>query len=52
MTTIFSGSDSGVKKAVGRVIQGWTRFSRLLRDSVEILGSGSERDREKQRQGL
>lgn len=47
MTTIPSASDSRVKKAVGQVIQGWMRVSSLLRDSVEILSSGSERDREK-----
>lgn len=45
------GSDSGVKKAVGRVIQGWMSFSRLLRDSVEILGSGSERSERKKSKG-
>lgn len=50
MTTVLSGSDLGVKKAVGRVIQGWMRFSRLIRDCVEILGSGSKRDKEKERQ--
>lgn len=50
MTTVLSGSDLGVKKAVGRVIQGWMRFSRLIRDCVEILGSGSKRDKQKERQ--
>lgn len=48
MTIVLSGSDSEVKKAVGRVIQGWMRFSRLVRDCVEILGSVSKRDREKE----
>lgn len=51
MSTILNASDSGVKKAVGQVVQGWMRFSSLLRDSVEILGPGSERDKEKERQG-
>lgn len=46
MTTILSASDSRVKKAVGQVIQGRMRFPSLLRDSVEILSSGSKRDRE------
>lgn len=49
MTTTPSGSDSGVKKAVGRVIQGWTRFSGLLRQLkyLALAQKGAERKKGK-----
>ena len=49
---ILSGSESRVKKAVGRVIQGWMSFSKLLRDSVEMLSSDSKGQKDKGREAM